>query len=132
MKIQMFLSTALTTWDADFYVKADDNVHVNIGMQRRDPFNFDQSTIVPVHHTEIGGALSIQVSPDRFWRDTGRNLGCTLAAWNLDPLLLKSNAPYLLIFFFTFIDFIYKQGLSPFHSSWDRTSTFTHYKDISC
>lgn len=33
MKIQMFLSTALTMWDADFYVKADDNVHVNIGMQ---------------------------------------------------------------------------------------------------
>jgi hypothetical protein len=32
MKIQMFLSTALTMWDADFYVKADDNVHVNIGM----------------------------------------------------------------------------------------------------
>ena len=55
MKIRMFLSTALTMWDADFYVKADDNVHVNIGMQRRDPFDFDQSTIVPVHHTEIGG-----------------------------------------------------------------------------
>ena len=55
MKIQMFLSTALTMWDADFYVKADDNVHVNIGMQRRDPFNFDQSSIVPVHHTVIGG-----------------------------------------------------------------------------
>ncbi|PWZ18270.1 Beta-1,6-galactosyltransferase GALT31A [Zea mays] len=30
MKVQMFLSTALTMWDADFYVKADDNVHVNI------------------------------------------------------------------------------------------------------
>ncbi|KAG2581211.1 hypothetical protein PVAP13_6KG021225 [Panicum virgatum] len=34
MKIQMFLSTALTTWDADFYVKVDDNVHVNIGITR--------------------------------------------------------------------------------------------------
>uniref|UniRef100_A0ACD5ZW60 Uncharacterized protein n=1 Tax=Avena sativa TaxID=4498 RepID=A0ACD5ZW60_AVESA len=31
-KIQMFLSTALSTWDADFYVKADDDVHVNIGI----------------------------------------------------------------------------------------------------
>ncbi|KAF8668402.1 hypothetical protein HU200_052209 [Digitaria exilis] len=27
MKVQMFLSTALTMWDADFYVKTDDNVH---------------------------------------------------------------------------------------------------------
>lgn len=34
MKVQMFLSTALTMWDADFYVKADDNVHVNIGITR--------------------------------------------------------------------------------------------------
>ncbi|XP_062192777.1 beta-1,6-galactosyltransferase GALT31A-like [Phragmites australis] len=34
MKIQMFLSTALTMWDADFYVKADDDVHVNIGITR--------------------------------------------------------------------------------------------------
>ncbi|TVU00733.1 hypothetical protein EJB05_10094 [Eragrostis curvula] len=33
-KIQMFLSTALTMWDADFYVKADDDVHVNIGITR--------------------------------------------------------------------------------------------------
>ncbi|KAM0849667.1 hypothetical protein ACQ4PT_053591 [Festuca glaucescens] len=32
MKIQMFLSTALSTWDADFYIKADDDVHVNIGI----------------------------------------------------------------------------------------------------
>ncbi|KAK3122582.1 hypothetical protein QOZ80_8AG0615550 [Eleusine coracana subsp. coracana] len=34
MKVQMFLSTALTMWDADFYVKADDDVHVNIGITR--------------------------------------------------------------------------------------------------
>lgn len=71
MKVQMFLSTALTMWDADFYVKADDNVHVNIGMQRWDPFAFDQPSIVLVHHTVIWGLFSIQVSPDRFWRDTG-------------------------------------------------------------
>lgn len=34
LKIQMFLSTALSTWDADFYVKVDDDVHVNIGITR--------------------------------------------------------------------------------------------------
>ena len=62
MKIQMFLSTALTTWDADFYVKADDNVHVNIGMEIRDPFNFDQSSIGPVHHTEIGGSFNTGIT----------------------------------------------------------------------
>ncbi|VAI88383.1 unnamed protein product [Triticum turgidum subsp. durum] len=32
LKIQMFLSSVLSTWDADFYVKVDDDVHVNIGM----------------------------------------------------------------------------------------------------
>ena len=93
MKIQMFLSTALTTWDADFYVKVDDNVHVNIGMPTWGPFHFYESAIAPVHCTEIGGTLLIQVSPDRFWHDTGWNLGCTLAAWNPDLLLLKSSVP---------------------------------------
>uniref|UniRef100_A0A453S1K1 Hexosyltransferase n=1 Tax=Aegilops tauschii subsp. strangulata TaxID=200361 RepID=A0A453S1K1_AEGTS len=34
LKIQMFLSSALSTWDADFYVKVDDDVHVNIGITR--------------------------------------------------------------------------------------------------
>ncbi|XP_048544646.1 beta-1,6-galactosyltransferase GALT31A-like isoform X1 [Triticum urartu] len=37
LKIQMFLSTALSTWDADFYVKVDDDVHVNIGMPTQNP-----------------------------------------------------------------------------------------------
>jgi hypothetical protein len=32
----MFLSTALSIWDADFYVKVDDDVHVNIGMPTQD------------------------------------------------------------------------------------------------
>ena len=93
MKIQMFLSTALTTWDADFYVKVDDNVHVNIGMPTWGPFHFYESAIAPVHCTEIGGTLLIQVSPDRFWHDTGWNLGCTLAAWNPGLLLRKSSVP---------------------------------------
>ncbi|XP_044432262.1 beta-1,6-galactosyltransferase GALT31A isoform X1 [Triticum aestivum] len=34
LKIQMFLSSVLSTWDADFYVKVDDDVHVNIGITR--------------------------------------------------------------------------------------------------
>ncbi|PNT66540.1 hypothetical protein BRADI_3g13770v3 [Brachypodium distachyon] len=34
LKIQMFLSTSLSTWDADFYIKVDDDVHVNIGVIR--------------------------------------------------------------------------------------------------
>uniref|UniRef100_A0A453S1K7 Hexosyltransferase n=2 Tax=Triticinae TaxID=1648030 RepID=A0A453S1K7_AEGTS len=37
LKIQMFLSSALSTWDADFYVKVDDDVHVNIGMPTQNP-----------------------------------------------------------------------------------------------
>lgn len=28
----MFFSTAVSIWDADFYVKVDDDVHVNLGI----------------------------------------------------------------------------------------------------
>ncbi|CAL9045767.1 beta-1,3-galactosyltransferase 7 [Musa acuminata AAA Group] len=31
-KTKMFFSTAVAIWDADFYVKVDDDVHVNLGM----------------------------------------------------------------------------------------------------
>ncbi|KAK9054283.1 hypothetical protein SSX86_025361 [Deinandra increscens subsp. villosa] len=32
MKTRLFFSTAVATWDAEFYVKVDDDVHVNLGM----------------------------------------------------------------------------------------------------
>ncbi|KAL5984038.1 Beta-1,3-galactosyltransferase 7 [Asimina triloba] len=31
-KTKIFFSTAVATWDAEFYVKVDDDVHVNLGM----------------------------------------------------------------------------------------------------
>ncbi|KAL3499116.1 hypothetical protein ACH5RR_041848 [Cinchona calisaya] len=31
-KTQIYFSTAVTKWDADFYIKVDDDVHVNLGM----------------------------------------------------------------------------------------------------
>ncbi|KAE9451921.1 hypothetical protein C3L33_16178, partial [Rhododendron williamsianum] len=31
-KTQIYFATAAATWDADFYVKVDDDVHVNLGM----------------------------------------------------------------------------------------------------
>ncbi|KAI4343172.1 hypothetical protein MLD38_027706 [Melastoma candidum] len=31
-KTQTFFTTAVATWDADFYVKVDDDVHINLGM----------------------------------------------------------------------------------------------------
>ncbi|GAB4861169.1 Probable beta-1,3-galactosyltransferase 8, variant 3 [Ancistrocladus abbreviatus] len=31
-KTRLYFSTAISTWDADFYVKVDDDVHVNLGM----------------------------------------------------------------------------------------------------
>ncbi|GAB2274240.1 Beta-1,6-galactosyltransferase galt31a [Dionaea muscipula] len=31
-KIQIYFSTAAAKWDADFYIKADDDVHINLGM----------------------------------------------------------------------------------------------------
>lgn len=30
-KTKIFFSTAVAIWDADFYVKVDDDVHVNLG-----------------------------------------------------------------------------------------------------
>jgi hypothetical protein len=30
-KTKIFFSTAVSIWDADFYVKVDDDVHVNLG-----------------------------------------------------------------------------------------------------
>jgi hypothetical protein len=30
-KTKTYFSTAVSLWDADFYVKVDDDVHVNIG-----------------------------------------------------------------------------------------------------
>jgi hypothetical protein len=31
-KTKIFFSTAVAKWDAEFYVKVDDDVHVNLGM----------------------------------------------------------------------------------------------------
>ncbi|GAY34982.1 hypothetical protein CUMW_286090, partial [Citrus unshiu] len=31
-KTRLYFSTAISIWDADFYVKVDDDVHVNLGM----------------------------------------------------------------------------------------------------
>jgi hypothetical protein len=33
-KTKIFFSTAVGIWDADFYVKVDDDVHVNLGAYR--------------------------------------------------------------------------------------------------
>ena len=33
-KTKTFFSTAVALWDADFYVKVDDDVHVNLGKQK--------------------------------------------------------------------------------------------------
>lgn len=30
-KTQIYFSTAAAKWDADFYIKVDDDVHVNLG-----------------------------------------------------------------------------------------------------
>lgn len=34
-KTKIYFSTAVAKWDADFYVKVDDDVHVNLGMTLR-------------------------------------------------------------------------------------------------
>lgn len=31
LKTQIYFSTAAAKWDADFYIKVDDDVHVNLG-----------------------------------------------------------------------------------------------------
>ena len=32
-KTKIFFSTAVATWDAEFYVKVDDDVHLNLGVK---------------------------------------------------------------------------------------------------
>lgn len=32
-KTKIYFATAVTLWDADFFVKVDDDVHVNIGKE---------------------------------------------------------------------------------------------------
>lgn len=41
-KTKIYFATAIALWDADFYVKVDDDVHVNIGnrMQHMSNFSF--------------------------------------------------------------------------------------------
>lgn len=41
-KTKIFFATAVSMWDADFYVKVDDDVHVNIGKDA----DLNQSPIV--------------------------------------------------------------------------------------
>lgn len=33
-KTRLYFSTAVSIWDAEFYVKVDDDVHVNLGRER--------------------------------------------------------------------------------------------------
>ena len=41
-KTKTYFATAVALWDADFYVKVDDDVHVNIGKnQKQNILNFD-------------------------------------------------------------------------------------------
>lgn len=37
-KTKIFFSTAVAKWDAEFYVKVDDDVHVNLGNESLFPF----------------------------------------------------------------------------------------------
>jgi hypothetical protein len=37
-KTKIYFSTAVAKWDADFYVKVDDDVHVNLGELRSSLF----------------------------------------------------------------------------------------------
>ena len=39
-KTRIYFTTAVATWDADFYVKVDDDVHLNLGIYARCAFFF--------------------------------------------------------------------------------------------
>ncbi|EFH48581.1 hypothetical protein ARALYDRAFT_910954 [Arabidopsis lyrata subsp. lyrata] len=36
-KTQIYFSSAVAKWDADFYIKVDDDVHVNLGVKYHEP-----------------------------------------------------------------------------------------------
>jgi hypothetical protein len=47
----MFFASAVATWDADFYIKVDDDVHVNLGMHS---LNFFIFVVILLHYYHYG------------------------------------------------------------------------------
>ena len=57
-KTKTYFATAVTLWDADFYVKVDDDVHVNIG-----------KNLFPVIDTKISCRWTFSSEPCKFKSD---------------------------------------------------------------
>lgn len=70
-KTKIFFSTALTKWDADFYVKVDDDVHVNLGQLAAKLEHYRTKSRVYIGCMKSGPVLSqksVKYHEPEFWK----------------------------------------------------------------
>ncbi|XP_072991701.1 probable beta-1,3-galactosyltransferase 8 isoform X2 [Typha latifolia] len=70
-KTRLYFSTAVATWDADFYVKVDDDVHVNLGMLASKLANYRTRPRVYIGCMKSGLVLSrkgLKYHEPEFWK----------------------------------------------------------------
>uniref|UniRef100_A0A7C9DBL9 Hexosyltransferase n=1 Tax=Opuntia streptacantha TaxID=393608 RepID=A0A7C9DBL9_OPUST len=70
-KTKTFFSTAVATWDADFYVKVDDDVHVNLGVLASTLAHYRSKPRVYIGCMKSGPVLSqknVKYHEPEFWK----------------------------------------------------------------
>ncbi|XP_024982861.1 probable beta-1,3-galactosyltransferase 3 [Cynara cardunculus var. scolymus] len=77
-KTKIYFATAVETWDADFYVKVDDDVHVNIGALTRTLLTHVNKPRVYIGCMKSGRVLTekgVKYREPEFWKfgDVGNN-----------------------------------------------------------
>ncbi|KAI5672018.1 hypothetical protein M9H77_12382 [Catharanthus roseus] len=70
-KTKAFFSTAVTEWDADFYIKVDDDVHVNLGMLAATLARHRSKSMVYIGCMKSGPVLyqkNVKYHEPEFWK----------------------------------------------------------------
>lgn len=94
-KTRLYFSTAVSMWDAHFYVKVDDDVHLNLGISPLFPLLLLFSYFCIFHSLAVWIRNLIfvfwQVLWWAHWSNTVPNPEFILGAWSLAPYYLKSE-----------------------------------------
>ena len=97
-KTKTFFSTAVSKWDADFYVKVDDDVHVNLGTLLLLGclvwciFYFYNIGLISLPLLSLLHELSMKVCSLQPLPITVRSPESTLVVWSPAPFFLKSKS----------------------------------------
>ncbi|KAL9437528.1 hypothetical protein AB3S75_023402 [Citrus x aurantiifolia] len=70
-KTRLYFSTAISIWDADFYVKVDDDVHVNLGMLVNSLANHKSKPRIYIGCMKSGPVLSqkgVKYHEPEYWK----------------------------------------------------------------